>query len=112
LLATGCNNTSLNVFFTGSGTLSGGVLNGAGIRCVSTALKRLYTGSASAGAIARPGMGDQSVSARSAALGVPISAGQIRHYFNIYRDPAAAGPCGNPASTVNTTNAGSITWNP
>ena len=112
LLATGCNNTSLNVFFTGSGTLSSGVPNGAGIRCVTTALKRLYTGSASGGAIIRPGMGDQTVSARSAALGVPISAGQTRHYFNIYRDPAAAGPCGNPASTVNTTNAGSITWNP
>jgi hypothetical protein len=55
-------------------------------------------------------MADPSVSARSAALGVPISAGQTRHYFNIYRDPSAAGPCGNTASTVNLTNSGSITW--
>jgi hypothetical protein len=55
-------------------------------------------------------MGDPSISARSATLSVPISAGQTRHYFNVYRDPAAAGPCGNTASTVNTTNTGSIAW--
>ena len=111
LVASGCNNTSLNVFFTGSGALHPtGLVHGAGVRCVTTALKRLYTGSASGGAITRPGMADPSVSARSAALGVPISAGQTRHYFNIYRDPSAAGPCGNTASTVNLTNSGSITW--
>jgi hypothetical protein len=57
-------------------------------------------------------MGDLSISARSAQLNSPISPGETRYYFNVYRDPAAAGPCGNTASTVNTTNAGSITWNP
>jgi len=41
---------------------------------------------------------------------VTISAGETRHYFNLYRDNQAATPCGNTASTVNTTNAGSITW--
>jgi hypothetical protein len=103
----------LNVFFTGSGSLHlTGVPHGAGVRCVTTALKRLYTGQTSGGTIARPGMGDPSITARCATLSVPISAGQTRHYFNLYRDAQAAGPCGNTASTVNTTNAGSITWAP
>ena len=101
-----------NVFFTGSGALTTGVPHGAGVRCVATALKRLYTGQTSAGALSRPGMGDPSVSVRSATLSVPISAGETRHYFNLYRDNQAATPCGNTASTVNTTNAGSITWAP
>jgi len=101
-----------NVFFTGSGSLSTGVPHGAGVRCVSTALKRLYTGQTSGGSLSRPGMGDPTVSARCAALSVPISAGETRHYFNLYRDNQAAGPCGNTSSTVNVTNAGSITWAP
>jgi hypothetical protein len=111
LNASGENNTSLNVFFAGSGTLHPtGLPQGAGVRCVTTSLKRLYTAGASGGAVSRPGMADLSISARSAALAVPISAGETRHYFNVYRDPAAAGPCGNTASTVNTTNTGSIAW--
>jgi hypothetical protein len=101
-----------NVFFTGSGALSTGVPHGAGVRCVSTALKRLYTGQTSAGSLSRPGMGDPTISARCAALSVPISPGETRHYFNLYRDNQAAGPCGNTASTVNVTNGGSLTWTP
>lgn len=113
LQATGENNISLTVFFTGSGALSAtGIAHAAGVRCVATGLKRLYSGSASAGAISRPGMGDPSVSARTAAVGAPISAGETRHYFNIYRDPGAATPCGDTASTVNLTNSGSLTWAP
>ena len=79
---------------------------------MNSALKRLYTGNASGGAIARPGMGDPSVSARTTAVGAPISAGETRHYFAIYRDPQAATACGNTSRTINLTNSGSITWNP
>jgi hypothetical protein len=99
-----------NVFFTGSGTLSLGVPHGAGVRCVSTALKRLYTGQAIGGTLSKPGVGDPSITTRSAALSVPILPGQTRHYFNLYRDNQAATPCGNTASTVNTTNSYSIQW--
>jgi hypothetical protein len=100
----------LTVFFTGTVTVPAGAVLGAGVRCVGGSLKRLYTAAASGGAVARPGAGDPSISLRSAILGTPIAPGETRYYFGVYRDPAAAGPCGNPASTVNTTSAGAIAW--
>ena len=113
LSVTGENNTSLTVFFQGHDPISPtGLPHGAGVRCVTSTLKRLYTGNAAGGAISRPGMGDPSVTARSTTLGDPISSGQNRHYFTIYRDPNAAGPCGNTTSTVNLSNAGTIFWSP
>ena len=108
----------LNVFFASTGTtLPNGVANGAGVRCYNQVLKRLYTGQTSppaSGSLSKPGMGDPSVSARSAALSSPISAGQTRHYFNLYRDAAATAPaaCNNTLSNVNVTNAGSVLWSP
>ena len=101
-----------NIFFTGSGTMSSGVASHAGVRCVSTQLKRLYNASTTAGVVSRPGPGDPSVSARSAALGVTILPGQTRHYFNVYRDPIAAVGCADSTVYTNLTNAGSITWSP
>ena len=107
LHATGENDTSFSVFWTATTLIAHpGVVHGADVRCVS-GLKRIYTGSASGGAISRPGLGDPSVST----VGGPIGAGDTRYYFAIYRDPGAAGPCGISASTVNLTNVGSITWN-
>jgi len=106
------NTSALTIFWTGSTQLSPpGVVHGAGVRCVSD-LKRLYTGNASAGAITRPGMGDSSVHTRSAIVGASISAGQTRHYFTVYRDPLAAGPCGNPLTGINLSNAVGIYWGP
>jgi len=113
LQATGENDTSLTVFWQGQDpTIPGGVVHGAGVRCVGTQLRRLYIGSAAGGAISRPGPGGPAVSARSAALGDTIPTGAARHYFNVYRDPLAAGPCGNTASTVNLTNALTVIWGP
>jgi hypothetical protein len=113
LLATGENNSSLTVFWQGRDPLPAvGVVHGAGVRCVSATLRRLYTGAASGGAVQRPGGGDPSVSVRSAAAGDVIAPGQNRHYFAIYRDPGAAGPCGSSGATVNLTNAGTILWGP
>jgi hypothetical protein len=113
LTATGENNSSLTVFWSGRDPVHpSGIPHGAGIRCVTATLKRLYTGNAAGGAISRPGMGDASVSARSSAVGDPIAAGQNRHYFTIYRDPSAATACGSSTATVNLTNAGTIFWAP
>jgi hypothetical protein len=113
LEASGLNFTSFSVFFQGRDPVNlGGVPHSAGVRCVNQTLRRLYTGSASGGAISRPGLGDPSVHDRSVTVGDPIFPGENRNYFVIYRDPAAAGPCGNTASTVNLTNTGSLTWAP
>ncbi|MFN0006302.1 MAG: hypothetical protein ACKVXR_00215 [Planctomycetota bacterium] len=113
LTATGENATALNIFFTGTATNSPpGVHHAAGVRCVTNNLKRLYSGNASGGMIIRPSGASPSVSARSAALGTPITPGQMRYYFNVYRDPLAAGPCGSTASGLNLTNAVSAIWAP
>lgn len=107
LTATSENNTALTVFWTGTTTIPAGTVHGAGVRCV-TGLKRIYTGSASGGAITRPGMGGPTVSAATG----NIVAGQTRHYFTVYRDPSAAGPCANTSSTVNLSNGVSAVWSP
>jgi hypothetical protein len=112
LTATGENNTATTVFWTGKDPVTSGTAHGAGVRCVISNLRRLYVHSASGGTVAAPVGGDPTVSSRTAAVGSPISPGETRHYFNIYRDPAAAGPCGNTSSTVNLTSAGAITWAP
>jgi hypothetical protein len=83
---------------------------GDGLRCAGGALKRLYTGNASAGAISRPGSGDPSVSVRSATLGDPLSTGDLRVYQTYYRDPNTLF-CPSPTgSTFNASNALSLTW--
>ena len=112
LSATNENASSLTVFWTGQTLIAPpGVAHAAGVRCAAT-LHRLYSGNASGGAIARPGGSDPSVSTRSATVGAPITAGQTRYYFTIYRDPQAAAPCGSSASTINLTNALRVTWAP
>jgi hypothetical protein len=110
--SSGENPTAFTIFVQGTTSNPAGNVFGAGVRCVGGSLKRLYTGSASGGAISRPGAGDASVSARSAALGNTILPGDTREYFAYYRDPQASTPCGNPASTFNSSQAGSVLWAP
>jgi hypothetical protein len=108
----------LNVFFSydpGSATPTTGIPSGAGVRCIGTGgtLRRLYTGQAIGGSINRPGMGDVSVSARSAQFaGHAIVPPETRFYFNVYRDGQASGPCGNSAVSTNLTNLGEVAWGP
>jgi spore coat protein A len=110
--SSGENNTSLTIFIQGSTSSPTGFHFGAGVRCVSGTLKRLYSGNASNGSISRPLGSDPKVHVRSAALGDPLSAGSVRYYFTYYRDPGATVPCGNPGSTFNSGNAGTVTWGP
>jgi len=112
LTANGENTSAFTVFVQGTTSNPTGNIFAAGVRCVGGSLKRLYTGSASSGTITRPGTGDPTVSARSAALGNTILAGQSRFYMTYYRDPQAAAPCGNPLSTYNSSQSGSIVWGP
>jgi len=103
--------TALSLVLQGPVSLSGGTDFGQGVRCMAGTLKRLYSKTASGGSITAPQGGDPTVSARSAALGDPISAGQSRFYMTYYRDPNVLGGC--PASsTINATQTGRVVWAP
>lgn len=104
LIATGTKPVALTVFFTGT-TMVGPFLYGDGQRCVG-GTKRLGSKSSTGGAAAYPEAAELSITARSAALGVPISPGQHRFYFAAYRDPTAF--C--TANTFNSSNAVDILW--
>jgi hypothetical protein len=103
--------TATSVLLQGTTLVSSGVTYGQGVRCVGGTLKRLFTKTAVGGSITAPDFGpsDPSISARSAAKGDPISAGQSRWYLVFYRDPIVLGGC--PAtSTFNTTQTGRVDW--
>jgi hypothetical protein len=105
--------TATSIVLQGNAQIPAGAVFGQGVRCVGGALKRLYVKVASGGSITAPntGLGDLSVSARSAQLGDPIPAGAIRYYLVYYRDPIVLGGC-PAASTFNTTRSGAVTWWP
>ena len=105
--------TALSVVLQGTTVIASGTVYGQGLRCVGGTLKRLYAKQAAGGSITAPdfGLGDMSVSAVSAALGNPISAGQTRSYLVFYRDPVVLGGC--PAASVfNATSTGRVEWAP
>ena len=105
--------TALSIVSQWIGTSASGLVFGMGVRCTSGTLKRLYTKSAVAGSITAPdfGAGELPVSARSAALGDTILAGQSRWYLVYYRDPHVLGGCPS-SSTFNATQTGVVTWWP
>jgi hypothetical protein len=104
---TGENPTVLTIFL--QGTTTANTLFGAGTRCVGGTLKRLYVKNAAGGACAAPAGGELPVHQRSAALGDVISPGQLRYYMTFYRDPNAAGFCGQ---TFNGSQALQVLWRP
>jgi hypothetical protein len=105
--------SALSIVLQGDLLIAPGAVYGQGVRCVGGALKRLYTKSASGGSITAPQLsaGDLSVSARSAATGDPILAGESRWYLVYYRDPTVLGGCPS-TSTFNATQTGEVIWSP
>ena len=103
--------TALSILLQGTIELPAGLVYGQGVRCLGGILKRLYAKSAVGGSITAPAGGDPSVSQRSAALGNPIGAGQIRLYLVFYRDPIVLGGC-PAASTFNATRTLRVVWQP
>ena len=77
-----------------------------------TILRRLYIKHAVGGSITAPDLahGDPTVSARFAAKGDPISAGEFRWYLVYYRDPVVLGGC-SASSTFAATQTGRVSWN-
>ena len=102
---------ALSTLVQGANASPAGITYGQGVRCVSGALKRLFTKHAVDGGITAPdyGAGDTMVSARSAAKGDVIQPGQSRWYFVYYRDPSVLGGC-PAASTFNATQTGRVDW--
>jgi len=102
--------TSLSLFWQGSQASAS--LVGDGLGCVGGPLKRMYYRSAVGGTVMAPLGPDPSVSARSAALGDPISPGTTRVYQTFYRD-GDPNYCPYPfGSTFNATNALLVLWKP
>jgi hypothetical protein len=103
--------TATSVVLQGNAGVITGVAFGQGVRCAGGMLRRLYTKTASGGSITAPGLGDPSVSARSAVLGDTITAGTSRWYAVYYRDPIVLGGC--PAgSTFNISQTQRVSWAP
>jgi Tol biopolymer transport system component len=102
-----------SVLLQGTSSLASGAVYGQGVSCVGGTLKHLFTKTASGGSITAPNFasGDPTVSARSAAEGNPISAGQSRWYLVFYRDPTVLGGCPS-GSTFNATQTGLVAWSP
>ena len=99
-----------SIVLQGTTSNGAGLPFGQGVRCVAGALKRLYLKTAAGGSISAPAGGDATISARSAALGDAIGAGQHRYYMVYYRDPIVLGGCDGLA-TYNATNALDVGWN-
>ncbi|MFN0007731.1 MAG: hypothetical protein ACKVXR_07470 [Planctomycetota bacterium] len=109
LRSSGERATSLSIFLQGNASINP-VTYGDGLRCAGGTLKRLYTKTASAGEAFAPGPGDPSITARSAALGVPIPANGRRYYQVWYRD-GNPGFCAPPTGdSFNVSSAVRILW--
>jgi hypothetical protein len=102
--------SALTVFLQGNSLLPSSLIFGDGIRCAGGALKRLYAKNASGGAAHAPAAGDLSISARSAALGQPITTGASRWYQTYYRDPNPTFCPAPGGSTFNSSSAIRIDW--
>jgi hypothetical protein len=108
-LTNGETPSATSILLQGNAEITGGAVFGQGVRCAGGSLKRLYLKTASGGSISAPEAGDPTVSARSAALGDTILAGQMRWYAVYYRDPIVLGGC--PAtSTLNITQTQLVAW--
>lgn len=105
--------TAFSILLQGPAVIPGGTIYGQGVRCVAGALKRLFNKSAVGGSILVPdfGLGDPTISARSAAKGDVIMAGESRYYLVYYRDPNVLGGC-PVTSTFNATQTGVVAWAP
>jgi hypothetical protein len=102
---------AMSIVVQGDALVADGLQFGEGVRCVGGTLKRLYTKTALGGSITAPdfGAGDPSVSARSAALGDVIQAGDSRWYLVYYHDPNAVGPC-SQLGQFNATQTAHVAW--
>ncbi len=113
LSATGLRPDAACAVLQGNAIISGGHAYGQGVRCIVGATRHMYPRSTQSGSVSMPNFvgGEPSISARSAALGVPISAGSTRWYAVLYRDTVVPSAC-NPILRWNLTQTGQVAWQP
>ena len=111
--ASGERANATSILLEGDAFVPAGLVFGQGVRCAGGLLKRLYARNAVGGAVTMPelGLGDPTVSTRSAQLGLAIQPGQARYFLVYYRDPLVLGGCPS-ASTFNATQTGAVTYWP
>jgi hypothetical protein len=100
---------TITVLWKGNLGVSPGFQSGAGVRCITTSLSRIYKGQAFGGAISFPNV-NQTTNSWTASL-MP-GAGTTLRYYAAYRNAQAGGPCGDANLGFNLTNAGAVTWLP
>jgi hypothetical protein len=105
LIISGELSNSLTILLQGSAPTLSTLTFGDGLRCTGGHLLRLYVTNASNGDVNLPGQGNPSISARSAALGDPLSPGSIRLYQVYYRDSVST--CG---AYFNASNGARVVW--
>lgn len=101
--------SAASIFLQGSASVAP-INFGDGLRCTGGSLRRLYVHSAAGGVVFAPGLGEPTISARSATLGDPILSGTTRYYQTYYRDPSPAFcpiPQGN---NWNVSSGLAVTW--
>jgi hypothetical protein len=106
------NHNATSVFLQGAHSIAP-VFFGDGLRCAGGALKRLYVVNASStGTVSAPTGSLLPISARSAALGDEILAGETRVYQVYYRDSSLTFCPAPMGSTFNVSQALRILWTP
>jgi len=106
------NASNITVLWQGTGTLALGAQSGAGVRCVTGGLRRIYTGNAAGGMISFPSGSQPDVHTASSNHGFPIVPPITLYYYAAYRNSAAGTPCGSPFLGFNATNAAAVSWTP
>ena len=117
LTATFVRTNTTSLFLQGNGLIAAGAVFGDGVRCIAGQLLRLNspggTLSDGTGTVVYPNAGfPQSITARVAALGQPISGGDTRWYGVYYRDPSLTFCPNPPGNTWNITQTIQLTWAP
>jgi hypothetical protein len=111
LTSTGELSTSTTVFVQARAA-GAPVFLADGVLCLSGPLRRLAVHPASGGIASAPSGSDPTLSARSAALGDPLQAGDQRCYQVVYRDPDPSFCPAPGGSTYNLSSALSVLWVP